>query len=301
MKDTVEAELVTVTQSPRSVSTTPKQLRNQMQRDKEMRAVINEYIKDNMVEGKDYGSITVTSKSGKEFTSKPSLLKPGSEKFCGLFKIRATFKKDQETVDMLGNTPGIIAYLCELVDGRGQVIGEGRGTAKADVKGADFDINKQVKIAQKRAQIDAVLRTGGLSDFFTQDMEDAPRTESSEESVPATVKQKNFISKLYLERGANTPNLLLASIRANGIEDPKNMTLAEAKGLIDKLLNNEAKVIKAESDEEREHMEDILGKGSGDPDTHGYPGRDDVAEVNDEDMTDEAIERGLDNINEEEV
>jgi hypothetical protein len=165
----IEADIVAPNNSPRAVMVSPAQLRKQMKRDQDMRGVINEYIKNNMVEGKDFGSITVEGK-----TTKPSLFKPGGEKFCGLFKISPTFKKDTETVEMLGNTPGIIAYICELVDTQGNVIGEGRGTAKAYVDGKDFQINKQVKIAEKRAQIDAVLRTGGLSDFFTQDMEDEP-------------------------------------------------------------------------------------------------------------------------------
>jgi hypothetical protein len=188
-------------QTPRSVNTTPKQLRQQMERDQELRKVINEYIKNNMVAGKDYGTITVKSKAGKEYESKPSLLKPGSEKFCSLFKIRATFKRDDDTVSMLGNTPGIIAYMCELVDSQGRVMGEGRGTAKTDVTGQDFDINKQVKIAQKRAQIDAVLRTGGLSDFFTQDTEDMPKESAGHTDYPATDKQKTLIYKKLLEIG----------------------------------------------------------------------------------------------------
>jgi hypothetical protein len=177
---------------PQAVMQSPTQLREQMQSDTEIRAIITEYIKNAMVEGKDYGSIVI-----KGHTSKPSLFKPGAEKFCGLFKIRPTFKKDIETVEMLGNTPGIIAYICELVDSRGIVIGEGRGTAKTDPKsGSDFDINKQVKIAQKRAQVDAVLRTGGLSDFFTQDMEDAPGDLDKPKSSgfrPMSEKQRKWV------------------------------------------------------------------------------------------------------------
>lgn len=161
--------------TPQAVMATPKQLEKQMERDQELRKVLNKYIDANMEKGKDYGSITVKGKNGGEFTSKPSLLKPGAEKFCSLFKVRPTFRKDTDTWEMLGNTPGIVAYVCELVDGRGRVIGEGRGTAKADLMGHDFDVNKAVKIAEKRAQIDAVLRTGCLSDFFTQDVEDAPK------------------------------------------------------------------------------------------------------------------------------
>jgi len=293
MGEPIEAELVPTTQSPRSVNTTPNQLRKQMQRDQEMRAVINEYIKNNMVEGKDYGSITIQGKQ-----SKPSLFKPGAEKFCGLFKIRATFKKDIETVAMLGDKAGIIGYICELVDSRGRVIGEGRGSSSVDPSGKDFDVNKAVKIAEKRAQIDAVLRAGGLSDFFTQDMEDAPRdiNGSNNTSPPATVKQKNLISKLFLEKGAKTPNLLLASIKANGVEDPKAMTLEEAKVLIDKLIRNDPNLavmvdnrdVNAGTQAEEEYNHEVLGasRGAGDPDVSGYPG--------DDEMSDESIAAGLD-------
>lgn len=173
---------------PQAVMQSPTQLREQMASDTEIRAIISEYIKSAMVEGKDYGSITI-----KGTKSKPSLFKPGAEKFCGLFKIRPTFRRDDETVEMLGNIPGILAYVCELVDSRGIVIGEGRGTAKTDPKGGDFDINKQVKIAQKRAQVDAVLRTGGLSDFFTQDMEDAPVAPQTNRFRPMSEKQLKWL------------------------------------------------------------------------------------------------------------
>lgn len=195
--------------APQSVSVTPKQLRSQMERDKQIREVINEYIKNNMVATKDYGSINIQGKQ-----SKPSLFKPGAEKFCGLFKIRPTFRKDNDTVDMLGNTAGIIAYICDLVDGQGRVVGEGRGTSSVDPNGKDFEINKAVKIAEKRAQIDAVLRTGGLSDFFTQDMEDAPKGSASQDTgvkgttdmntdLMASPKQLDLIDKLSKGRFAD--------------------------------------------------------------------------------------------------
>lgn len=238
----IEAEVVKkdMQAGPQAVMQSPKQLEAQMERDKQIREIINRYIKENMVAGKDYGSITVTSKSGKEYTSKPSLFKPGGEKFCGLFKIRPTFKKDVETVEMLGSTPGIIAYVCELVDSRGRVIGEGRGTAKADINGADFDINKQVKIAQKRAQIDAVLRTGGLSDFFTQDMEDAPKEsmnntpQPERKNIPATEKQVSLIKRLSKERFENDSEFIEFATEEVGTDH--DWTLKQASDLISSLF-----------------------------------------------------------------
>lgn len=188
-----------------SVMPTAKQMEKQMERDQSVREVINKYIDANMKSGKDYGSITI-----KGTKSKPSLLKPGAEKFCSLFKVRPAFKRDDETCEMLGNTPGIIAYICELVDGRGRVIGEGRGTTKVNIElDADFEINKAVKIAEKRAQIDAVLRTGCLSDFFTQDMEDAPKQahigsdnpRDHYNTAPASDKQIGLIKSLIKQKG----------------------------------------------------------------------------------------------------
>jgi hypothetical protein len=222
--------------SPRAVTVSPNVLRKQMVRDQEMRQVIDEYIKNNMVSGKDYGTINIKGKQ-----SKPSLLKPGAEKFCGLFKIRPTFRQDLETLEMLGNTPGILAYVCDLVDSRGQVVGEGRGVAKTDpVHGSDFDINKQVKIAEKRAQIDAVLRAGGLSDFFTQDMEDAPAAGSAQfenDDAPATDKQRALIIRKLNEIDITTPETQREYLISHfGVEVP--LTKKGAGFVIGKLLGN---------------------------------------------------------------
>lgn len=250
----VEAQVVPVVPAiPRAVMVSPNQLRKQMQRDKEMRQVIEEYIKNNMVEGKDYGSIEV--KKGSGIMSKPSLLKPGGEKFCGLFKIRPTFRKDVETVEMLGSTPGIVAYICELVDTSGNVIGEGRGTAKTDPKNSgDFDINKQVKIAQKRAQIDAVLRTGGLSDFFTQDMEDesndAPRTPPPNKASDKQIKTiYDIVVRLTgFEQQDDMDAWLQKAVGAV----PSQLTTRSAGAVISKLFDAEKRL-----DEESKNQQDL--------------------------------------------
>ena len=232
----VEAQIIKREPSvPRSVSVSPATLRKQMQRDQEIRGVIDDYIKNNMSEGKDYGSITV--KNGVK--SKPSLFKPGAEKFCGLFKIRPTFRKDTETVEMLGNKPGIIAYICDLVDNQGRVIGEGRGAYSVNPSAADFDINKAVKIAEKRAQIDAVLRTGALSDFFTQDMEDAPRDVGNNSvektSYPASEKQRSLIKKLLDERGISNEEAVGYLIETYGVETP--LTSESASFVIGEMID----------------------------------------------------------------
>jgi len=169
----IEAEVEEVKEivpSLQSVTLSAKQLEAQVRRDESFRKVLADYISRNLKEGIDTYTIEVRGNK-----SKPSLSKSGSEKFCSLMKIRPVFRIDEDTRKMLGDKEGIIAYICELVDAKGRIVGEGRGSVKVDLSDTDFNINKSIKIAEKRAQVDAVLRTGGLSDYFTQDLEDMPK------------------------------------------------------------------------------------------------------------------------------
>jgi hypothetical protein len=155
----------------------------------QMRAVLTAYITAHLQEGIDYYTLTIGGKA-----SKPSLSKAGSEKFLRLFNVHATFRKDEETWEMLGRPAGVICYVCALYTKRGEVVGEGRG-AREVLK--EKDINKAIKMAQKSAQIDAVLRTGALSDAFTQDLDDAQEPEE-----PLVRQQKHRIVALLKLLGA---------------------------------------------------------------------------------------------------
>lgn len=108
------------------------------------------------VEGQDYHVIK----------DKKSLAKGGAEKIASIFHWTAKFEKDSESIEMLGDIKGLVAFKCTLVNG--QFVGEGRGSAVLTKNAGDP--NKTVKMAQKSAFIDAVLRASGLSDFFTQDL-----------------------------------------------------------------------------------------------------------------------------------
>ncbi len=155
----------------KEVSVTPMEIEGKnfqavMEAETEKRKLITQFIANHMKTGVDFGTIRF---GGKE--SKPSLFKPGSEKFISLFKLTAVFEKDTDTWEMAGSESGVFAYRCLLLDSKKRMVGEGRGVSKLTEK-AGWTINNAVKIAEKRAQIDAVLRTGALSDFFTQDLED---------------------------------------------------------------------------------------------------------------------------------
>ena len=101
---------------------------------------------------------------------KKSLAKGGAEKLTTIFGLTAKFEMDKEMMEVLVEQKGLIAFKCTLEDAEGTFKGEGRGADT--VARNQNDPNKAIKMAQKRAYIDAVIRTTGLSDIFTQDLED---------------------------------------------------------------------------------------------------------------------------------
>lgn len=169
---------------------TPQDLKLIIQNEKETRTLISEYIKTQLVESVDFGKIHVVSKAKcpepwkckvQSHFSKPSLFKAGTEKFVNLFKLRPTFKRDDETWEMGGKKVGLYCYVCFLISRNGDVVAEGRGSCHLSEKSSD---NEAIKLAQKRAQTDAVLRHGALSDVFTQDLEDLPVSHFENKELP---------------------------------------------------------------------------------------------------------------------
>ena len=133
-----------------------------------VRALLARYIRATFKPGIHFGIIPV----GDQEASKPTLLKPGAEMISLLFRWRAQFLADLDTLQMYGpGTTGVFAYICQLIDREGQVVGQGRGVAELRETSLT-SANMAVKMAEKRAYVDAVLRAAGLSQYFTQDLED---------------------------------------------------------------------------------------------------------------------------------
>ena len=154
-------------------------------------------------EGEHYGVVPGTK-------GKPTLFQSGAEKIAQMFHLIPTFKV--ERTDFNG---GHREYqvTCELTSlDAGRVVGYGLGSCStleskyryrsrwvngSKVKEENADIadtwNTVLKIAKKRAFVDAVKSTTAASDIFTQDVEDLPaymldRTPRSQ-PVQATVEQ----------------------------------------------------------------------------------------------------------------
>lgn len=118
-----------------------------------------------------------------------SLGKAGAEKLATIYSLVATFARDNETIESFRSIEGLVAFVCTLTHS-GEITGQGRGAAVLESNGNDA--NKTIKMAQKSAFIDAVIRSTGLSDIFTSDLEDMPLASIQEE---ATKDSGNFFPK----------------------------------------------------------------------------------------------------------
>ncbi len=149
---------------------------------------------DDLLEKRSYfiSQVLPKLKEGQDYyviKGKKSLAKGGAEKLANIYNLTAIFRRDNESLDMLGNAKGLIAYICTLTR-FGVIIGQGRGSDT--IERNQNDPNKAIKMTQKRAYVDAVIRTTGLSDIFTQDIEDM---EIEQVSGPETKSEKDKYEK----------------------------------------------------------------------------------------------------------
>lgn len=135
-------------------------------------------IQNTLVEGHDYGAAFFGS-------SKASLLKPGAEKILMLLGLSSEYEIMEKIQDY---EDGFFAYTVRcILKKNGQVVTEGLGHCNSKEKKYESDKqdkymlgNTCLKMAKKRAQVDAALTVGSLSDIFTQDLEDMEQFNQSE-------------------------------------------------------------------------------------------------------------------------
>lgn len=162
----------------------------------ENRGALIDWVRSALVDGVDYGKIHTTKKdrcrhggppactpeAEPYHWSKPSLRKPGAEKICGMLGVTPTFPtiKEYERAALEGIEINSIVLRCHLMAADGvQVLADGIGARNL---GQDYgDLNKALKMACKSAHIDATLRMAGLSEIFTQDLEDMKAAEEVRE------------------------------------------------------------------------------------------------------------------------
>lgn len=203
--------------------------------------LIQQAMKDIMIDGTHFGKIPGCG-------DKPTLLKPGAEKICLLFRLRASFQVEEKKLDGWHKEFYVV---CSLMSSDGSLVGQGVGSAstmeskhrwryaeaestgqpvpkeywalknegrtqemqealggqsfvakktedgwmickRGDHKVENSDIadvyNTVLKMAKKRAHVDATLTATAASDLFTQDLEDLP-AEQLQSKVAAPNKE----------------------------------------------------------------------------------------------------------------
>lgn len=216
---------------------------------KEFDDEMNRFIDTVLIAGIDYGLIP--------HCNKPTLLKSGAEKVLNYLGLIARTKVSNRVEDY---NAGFFSYEAKvyLIDSHGIIRGEGIGITNTRegryAKASGYAVqNTVLKMAKKRALVDAALNVGNLSARFTQDVEDmnlepdnaggrnpdelkqsaGPKASASR---PATKKQLAFLEKLMKESGS-TPEALNSYVqKVYKIDDYRKAASFMASELIDREL-----------------------------------------------------------------
>lgn len=226
-----------------------------------------ELVRTQLQQGRDYGTIPGAG-------DRKVLLKPGAEKITVLLGLRSRFEIAGKVEDFEG---GFFAYLvkCSLIAPNGEVVTEGLGQANTKERryarqDAYTLANTVLKMARKRALVDAALTVGSLSDLFTQDVEDpedvaaiaASRSEAyplpreahqeayakargDDDDPPATDNQRKAIFAVSRKAGMTDEELRALVVERYGKASTRELSKSEASELIERLdstVRNVAKV-----------------------------------------------------------
>lgn len=204
---------------------------------------MNRFIDTVLVAGSDYGIIP--------HCSKPSLLKPGAEKILNYLGLIARTEVVNRVEDY---NVGFFSYECKvfLIDYNGVVKGEGVGITNTRegkyAKSNGYSVqNVVLKMAKKRAFVDATLNVGNLSARFTQDVEDMNLEADSaggknpedlkpkaSATKPPTKKQIAFLEKLMQESNSSIEAMNRYVQKVYNIEDYQKASALIVSELIEK-------------------------------------------------------------------
>lgn len=207
-QETLEAEVVTDTAVARVDDAPQRMMSVQLMPVPQMQAVTAEYtlrrttfrrwLLSQMVEGVHFGFAPgCEPRDGvnpEQWTQKPGLYKAGAQLLCDLMRMQARWESDEIAWKQLGSLSGTFVIRCQLFNigspffadrAAGDLLGEGRGVFAVNEK--KMNANAAIKMAEKRAMVDAVINTLAIADLFTQDRdpEDAPPSPKPDRAADA--------------------------------------------------------------------------------------------------------------------
>lgn len=251
--------VASVQETPKSLSIIDNVNLQQVQATMQKIAQFQTVVQKTLKKDHDYGIIPGTG-------NKPTLLKPGAEKILMLMGLTSEYDVIEKVQDYEG---GFFAFTVKCTLSRGDIkVTEGVGHANTRERrytsGKQQDpytlANTVLKMAKKRAQVDAVLTVASLSEIFTQDLEDyeeipqqsprsaqtqtRPQTQQKNSSTNGLATE-NQLKKLYAmskELGLEKETMTAIMQERYGKASSKELTKAEASDLIEymtKLENGE--------------------------------------------------------------
>lgn len=206
---------------------------------------MNRFIDAVLIAGVDYGIIPNCKK--------PTLLKSGAEKILNYLGLIARTEISNRVEDY---NIGFFSYEAKvyLIDYNGVVKGEGIGITNtregkyAKTNGYAVQ-NTVLKMAKKRALVDAALNVGNLSARFTQDVEDMNiesdnvggknpdelKSDGKQKTDrPVTQKQLKYLETLMSQHNTSAETMSKYTMNAWGVEDYKKISGVQCSQLIDK-------------------------------------------------------------------
>ena len=193
------------------------------------------------------------TRNGKKAFNQPILLKAGAEKLAFGFGLcqRYTIESKIEQHDENGM---FFYYLvrCDLVkpnEWGETVLSNSYGSANTAEKRNGFNsaadaANSTLKMAQKRALVGAALAISGLSDMFTQDIENETFMRSADDIVkempesPVTTKQIRRLYAIAAENGMNQQQAK-QKLAAMGYTSTKDIKQKDYDAVCDALAKEE--------------------------------------------------------------
>jgi hypothetical protein len=188
-------------------------------------------------------------------TKKPSLYKSGAEKIALGYGMFQHYEIESKVEDW--NTEAPFFYYCvkcslvKLFDGREYVFTTGYGSSNTNEKRNGFNsawdaANGTLKMAQKRALVSAALSISGLSDQFSQDMENEDFMTGAKALIdtdnpdsPVSTQQIRRLYAIGTENGLNAKEVK-DKLAVMGFTSTKQITQKDYNRVCDALQGKEA-------------------------------------------------------------
>ncbi|MHB8064564.1 MAG: hypothetical protein ACYDG2_18345 [Ruminiclostridium sp.] len=207
---------------------------------------LKKFVNELMMPGIDYGLVPGINK----FT----LLKSGAEKIADAYGLSKRVEVTNRLEDWSRNIFHYEVKVILISKSTGTIEAEGIGgcnskeSAYKEQSGHDV-INTILKMAKKRAFIDAVLTATRSSDLFTQDVEEMEWLWNKEskgstgQSIPATRKQLSFIFSIVEQKRIPVEKVKVVMQERYSVAESKQLTIQQASDFIDflKSLNYQNK------------------------------------------------------------